>query len=134
MKDKHPERVVNCKTRYCYNDPAPGKSYCYKCRNRKYRSSRPIPAAYQVLKDNAKRRGINFDLSKESFEAFCLQTRYHELKGKTKESLTIDRKKNRFGYTIGNIQVLTLSENCSKGKKDMFKGGWSIVGGGRKEF
>lgn len=71
-------------------------------------------AAYQALKDNAKRRGKDFNLSFDEFKLFCRRTHYLTKKGKTKESYSIDRIKNHLGYTPGNIQVLTLSRNTIK--------------------
>lgn len=38
-------------------------------------------------------------------------------KGKTKESYSIDRKKNHLGYTEDNIRVLPLGENSKKSNK-----------------
>ena len=38
-------------------------------------------------------------------------------KGKTKESFSIDRINNDEGYHIGNIRILTLSNNSRKGNK-----------------
>lgn len=42
-------------------------------------------------------------------------TNYIELKGKTKKSASINRIDPRKGYEIGNIQVLSLQANSSKG-------------------
>jgi hypothetical protein len=48
------------------------------------------------------------------FKEFCRKTDYIELKGKSANSLSIDRKKSWLGYDFDNIQVLTLSENSRK--------------------
>ena len=93
------------------------RTVCYACRNRQYRLNNPMRAAYQNLKDNAKRRGHDFDLTFEQFTQFAIKTDYIIKKGKQVDSYSIDRKENDKGYTIGNIQILTLSENSRKATK-----------------
>jgi hypothetical protein len=56
-------------------------------------------------------------LTFEQFKVFAIQTDYLRGKGKTVNSYSIDRIKNEEGYSIGNIQVLTLSENSKKHTK-----------------
>lgn len=71
---------------------------------------------YNILHQNAKRRGKEFKLTLEEFKTFCDETNYIELKGETKKSDSIDRIDPRKGYEIGNIQVLSLQANSSKGR------------------
>jgi hypothetical protein len=80
----------------------------------KFRTENPIKNAFNNLRQNAKRRGKQFDLTFEQFEAFCVKTEYMLGKGKTKDSFHIDRKEEHLGYTIGNIQVLTNTQNVKK--------------------
>lgn len=87
---------------------------CHKCKKRRYREKYPLKAAYHNLKSNAKRRNKQFDITIEQFEQFCINTKYLFGKGRTKNSLHIDRKEENVGYTIENIQVLTNLKNVKK--------------------
>lgn len=100
-----------CKTKYCRN---PTSSYCSTCRSRKSKKRDLFRYAYQTLKDNAKRRNIEFTISFEYFKKFCIKTNYIGKKGITAESYTVDRKKNHLGYIPGNLQILTLRDNVLK--------------------
>lgn len=104
-----------CKTEGCTNEPPLHSCYCWRCQKKKWYTKYPLKYVFGYLKQNAKRRGIEFRLSLEEFGDFCRETGYLELRGQTKESLSIDRKDPREGYHKKNIQVLTLSENSSKG-------------------
>lgn len=73
--------------------------------------------AFITLRNNCKRRGIEFELSFEQFETFAQATRYIAGKGRSKDSYTIDRIDNTKGYVIGNIRVISKSENSKKGTK-----------------
>lgn len=75
--------------------------------------------AFSVLRNNAKRRNVEFTLTFEQFEKFCIKYDYLAGKGKTKESYSIDRIDNSRGYVEDNIAILTLSENSRKGTKTL---------------
>jgi hypothetical protein len=74
-------------------------------------------AAYNALRDNAKRRHKEFTLTFSEFKEFCVKTNYMAGKGRQKLSYTIDRAKNWLGYTKDNIQCMTKSDNSSKGTR-----------------
>lgn len=74
----------------------------------------PEKRAFYNLKYNAKRRGIYFDITMSEWLDFCKRTNYHKYKGRKPDSLTIDRIFTSKGYTISNIQVLTLADNVKK--------------------
>ena len=71
-----------------------------------------------MLRSNAHRRGKDFTITKEDFKEFCEETNYLELKGRTKNSASIDRIDPSKGYIKGNLQVLTLGQNSAKRWKD----------------
>jgi hypothetical protein len=110
MKDKKPAK---CKTRRCSNKASAG-GLCSGCLSARYRKKYPIKAAYYILKENAKRRGKVFELSFEEFEQFAIKTDYIKKKGITAQSFHIDRKEETGGYTAGNLQLLTNSQNVKK--------------------
>jgi hypothetical protein len=93
------------------------KGLCSTHYSAKWRKENPIRSAYSNLRNNAKRRGKEFDLTLEEFEKFCIKTEYLIGKGRTKEGYTIDREKEEIGYTKDNIRVLTNSQNISKENK-----------------
>jgi hypothetical protein len=71
-------------------------------------------ATYQILKDNAKRRGKAFSLTFDEFCKFVKQTDYIRGKGITAKSLTIDRIDETGGYHINNIRAIPNSVNIRK--------------------
>jgi hypothetical protein len=83
------------------------------------RSKDPLRYSYLNLKHNAKRRGKAFELSFEDFKAFCRETNYLAGKGKTITSYSIDRIDNDKGYVLGNIRILSVSDNAKKGTKKL---------------
>lgn len=103
-----------CKTKYCRNDAAKHRTICEKCKSRLLKERHPITYHFNALRNNAKRRGKEFNLTIEEFKEFCKKTGYMELKGKNGSDLSIDRRENRKGYVMNNIQAITLSENTVK--------------------
>lgn len=81
---------IKCATKYC-NRKVYAIGLCHRCYNREWRKKNIIKASYQSLKDNVKRRKKIFDITYEQFKEFCCATRYIAGKGKTRDSLTIDR-------------------------------------------
>lgn len=104
-----------CSTPYCKNDRAPNRKICHKCKSQREKVLNPIFYYYNNLRNNAKRRGKEFTLTRDEFEQFCKETNYIELKGKSTKSMTIDRKNADKGYSYDNIQILTQKLNGLKG-------------------
>jgi len=98
----------------CTNQRAPRSRRCHRCNKRRYKERHPKRYAYNVLKQNARRRGKEFHLTFEEFCIFCKETKYFYKKGIYKNSYHIDRKDETKGYTLDNIQVLTNSDNVRK--------------------
>lgn len=105
--------ITKCKTRYC-NNVAKSGGLCTKCITARYRKENPVKAAYYIMKENAKRRGKQFDLTLEQFEQFVIKTGYMKKKGIFSESYHIDRIDETKGYSIDNLQVLTNAQNVRK--------------------
>ena len=87
---------------------------CYTCRYAKLKQKNPISLAYQQLKQNAKHRGKDFQLTLEEFKEFCIQSNYLNKRGIKHDSYHIDRKDETKGYIIDNIQLLTNVDNVRK--------------------
>ena len=100
----------------CSNDPIHKKGgLCHKHYSRKIRETDPVLARYGQFKGNAKKRRKDFSITLEEFRSFCDRTGYIITKGRRGKAATIDRRCNSQGYHIWNIQILTLSQNSSKG-------------------
>lgn len=111
---KKPRILNRCATAHCAKDKVPGKNYCHACSKRRWRMKNAMKAAWGALRDNATRRQIFFDLTFDQFAAFCYGTEYMARRGKTKYSYSVDRMDETKGYTVGNLQILTLSQNSQK--------------------
>jgi hypothetical protein len=83
-------------------------------KTRRWRESNPIRAAFLNLKNNAKRRGKEFLLSFEEFCEFASKNKIVYGKKRNKDTWSIDRIDSSKGYSIDNIQLLTLAENSKK--------------------
>lgn len=103
-----------CVSSGCGRKKASHDKLCDMHRMRMYKLRNPLAYTFNALRCNAKRRGIDFDLTFEEFRQFAKDNGYMELKGTGANDLSIDRPKNHVGYEIGNMQVLTLSENSKK--------------------
>lgn len=91
-----------------------GNSLCFKHKRIKQKIENPLRYWFDVLRQNARSRGIEFLLTIEEFDKFCKKTGYLELKGKGADNLSIDRKDFRKGYVYDNLQLLTLAQNSRK--------------------
>ena len=93
-------------------------------RTRRFKQRRPVTYAYQTLKDNSKRRGIEFTLTLQEFNDFCYESEYLQGKGRSKSGYSIDRMDNNKGYTRDNIKVMLFADNCRKGAKKQLYYDW----------
>lgn len=110
--------MKKCLTKYCRNESAPGRRFCYKCKSRREKINNPEFYYFNHLRGNAKRRGKEFNLTLNEFKQFCNETGYLEKKGKDKNSMTIDRIDSKKGYSINNIRILSHYENSIRADKD----------------
>lgn len=101
---------VDCGNRTKPNDG----TRCSTCRSRRRAKNNPVSYFFNLLKVNAKRRGVDFDLTLEQFRDFCVEVDFIKRKGKKITSLTVDRIRADRGYHIDNIQALPLSFNSKK--------------------
>lgn len=108
-----------CVAAFCKNKARAGHRFCHKCAHRYQKETNPLVYWYKSLKQNARRRGKEFSLTKEDFRFFCTSTGYLELKGKEGNKFSIDRIDPEKGYSLDNIQMITLSQNTSKHWIDM---------------
>jgi hypothetical protein len=109
---------VKCATRFCRNKTY-GRKYCSTCRSKKSRTEHPELYCFVNLRNNAKRRGIEFKITFDQFKQFAYETKYLAGKGRQRDSLTIDRIDNSIGYVPGNLQAMTKSDNSRKGNRSL---------------
>ncbi len=108
--------MARCAVSHCRNQARKGRSICHKCKSRKYKRENPFGYYYNSLRNNARARGIEFNLTRAEFEAFWKR---HPKKwaAKKRDEVSrweIDRKDNRRGYEAGNLQLLTKRKNVKK--------------------
>lgn len=108
------KRAGRCNTPQCRRPARKNRKFCNTCRDRKWREANPIAHLWKNLKSHAKARKKDFTITRERFAEFCEKTGYHIDHGREKDGMTIDRRDERFGYHIWNIQVLTNSQNAAK--------------------
>ncbi|MDX1628418.1 MAG: hypothetical protein R3345_06945 [Fulvivirga sp.] len=102
-----------CIVEGCRKKKAKYGQRCHKHAKQYYRKHHPLKAAYQALRDNAKRRGKEFQLTLDEFKRFAKKAEY-EKRGKTRESYHIDRIDESKGYTLDNIQLIPNYINVKK--------------------
>jgi hypothetical protein len=110
------EKGARCCAYGCGNAPVARKGgLCHKHYTRKRREVDPVGVRYGQFIGNAKQRGKDCDVTLEQFRQFCHDNDYIVKKGMRGKNATIDRIVNEIGYTIPNMQILSLSANASKG-------------------
>lgn len=107
-----------CVAYRCGNKHTPKNRFCSKHNHRYQKYKNPYKYTFHQKRSRAKERGIEWNLTLDEFIEFCNETGYMDTKGKTKTSASIDRIDPNKGYEIGNIQILSLSDNTKKMHED----------------
>jgi len=99
----------------CNNEPVYKKGgLCHKHYKRKRRALDPVGVRYNMFKTNALKRNKDFEISLEEFRNFCKETGYIINKGYRGFAATIDRIDNSKGYSMDNIQIMSMMANINK--------------------
>lgn len=109
--------VLGCRNPH---NPHDGRGVCSKHKMQEWRKRYPIKAAFTRLRQHAATRGKAFQLTLVEFTAFCNETGYHFKSGTHGTDYHIDRIDHTQGYRIGNIRLLTCSENSRKGCSERY--------------
>lgn len=88
---------------------------CWRHLKEQWRRRNPIRSAWQTIKDRAKRKKREFTLTFEEFSEWAAKHKYIDGKGRERHCLHCDRIDPSKGYSIDNIQILTCTENTTKG-------------------
>lgn len=78
------------------------------------RQKDPVYDRFVNFKGNALRRKKEFTITLEQFREFCEKTGYIVKKGMRGARCSVDRINNSLGYSIDNIQLLTIQKNIEK--------------------
>jgi hypothetical protein len=103
-----------CVALHCRKSAGKNTKWCYKHNRQHQKINNPSRYFFDHLRQNAKRRGIDFKWSIEEFREFCKETGYLEKKGREKTAYSIDRIDPTKPYQKDNVQVLTVGMNSRK--------------------
>jgi hypothetical protein len=103
-----------CITGFCRKKAVEQRNYCHSCRKRKFAELHPLKYSYMNLRQRARARGKEFTITYHYYEDLAIKSGYDKNKGRSSESLTLDRIKNNLGYIPGNIRVVTNRVNVQK--------------------
>ena len=105
--------VRKCRTKFCSGIAMKSghSPFCSKCRSRRWKETNPVKYSFSKLRNRAKERGHDFALTFEEYTEFVHATDYWKNRGKTAQSLSINRIRPEEGYHAGNIEAITLSMN-----------------------
>ena len=112
LRDK--PRGSRCIVEGCGRTKPKRGNICNRCMMSRWRANNPERAAFNHLKESAKRRRIAFRLTLEEFSAWGHKNGYFDGRGRTAHCLHVDRIRQDGAYEIGNIQTLTCRENSVK--------------------
>lgn len=116
MSRKPPDK---CITKFCRRAGTRKRGgLCSRCSMRRWRAANPIAATLSMLRRRAKDKKIPFDLTLPWLTEFLTTNGYDS------SVHHIDRIKTWLGYTMGNLQVLTMSENIAKGNRERYGKLW----------
>lgn len=111
-----------CMVKCCRKPHAPQKmGLCYQHYMARWRMRSPKRSAFATLRDHAKARGLEFSISFDYYTGLCDAHRYFDAAAVPKgETLTIERMDITKGYVMGNLTVISHSENVIRGNRDRF--------------
>lgn len=113
---KHKDKSC-CPAYACGKKKSKKDRFCPRHSRMYQKYNNPVNYTYNVLRNNALRRSKVFTLTLEEFKEFCDSTGYMDKKGRRAFDSSIDRIDSSRGYEKGNLQILTISQNSSKGAR-----------------
>ena len=105
---------IKCANNGCFRVRAEGRTICNTCKSRAYSKKNPIVMIWHWIKKSAKKRNLEFSITKQELTEFLAGTNYVAGRGRLRDQLTLDRKEGLIGYHIWNLQVLLKHQNCEK--------------------
>ena len=105
---------LKCTNEGCFRVHAKGRTICNTCKSREYTKKNPIVMIWHWIKKSAKKRNLEFSITKEELKEFLAGTNYVAERGRLRDQLSLDRKEGLIGYHIWNLQVIPKGENSKK--------------------
>ncbi len=135
FRDRKSPKRYYCNARGCTHatdlsgrkPPYTPRRYCARCRKRLSRANNGLRSTFNDLKHSATRRKIPFDIHYGAFLLFAIENDLYTKTEVSKTSFSIDRRDDSLGYTIDNIQVLSMGANSSKEHKRRFTSKWQDI-------
>lgn len=109
-----------CCVKGCRNASGVGKAgLCHKHYQHRWRMRSRKSSAFATLRDNAKNRGIEFNLTYDYFLGLTDCAGYWDLHAESRgEWASIDRVDGTKGYVMGNLRIITHAHNAAKSNRE----------------
>lgn len=109
-----------CMVSGCRNECHPKKmSLCHKHFQHRWRTLSRKPSAFATLRDHAKARGLEFNLSYDYFLGMTDCAGFWDMQAESRgEWATLDRVDGTKGYVMGNVRVITHAHNAAKSNRE----------------
>ena len=107
--------LVKCSIKFCrhlVNRKKEKNHKCSKCRSREWRTKNPMKAWLAHIRDRARRKKVPFNLNVVYLTAFVTSQNYNP------HLHHLDRIIPPKGYVMGNLQILNIDINISKGNRE----------------
>lgn len=111
-----------CCVKGCRKEEVTGKTgLCHAHHQYRWRMKSKKPSSYHTLKSHALARGLKFTISYDYFLGICDAVAFFDPECESRgEYPSIDRVDPTRGYEPGNIRVISISSNVTKGNKERF--------------
>lgn len=115
ISDIKKAKGVHCCAHGCKKQPVPRKGgLCHSHYRKKRKEIDPVYDRYNSFKSKAIQRGKPFEVTLEEFRKFCQETGYIVTKYCRGKNASIDRQDNSKGYSIDNMELMSLRDNIKK--------------------
>ena len=118
IENKAVRRHGICFAKNCRKQPYESQKYCQMHKARLWKLRNPARYSFGKLRFSAKRRGKDFTLTFAEWLVFWEENNLAEYRGRQGCCLQVDRIDPHRGYSLGNIQAITCSENTAKGNRE----------------
>lgn len=111
-----------CMVKGCRNCVGVKKAgLCDKHHQHRFRMKSPKRSAFATLRDHARARGLDFNLTYDYFLGLTDCAGYWDLRAESRgEWATLDRVDGTKGYLMGNLRVITHSMNSVKSNRERY--------------
>lgn len=115
---KKSRKKGRCLVKRCGKAPKVGGLLCHCHYQVRWRSQNPEASAFSTLRDHAKGRNLEFNLSYDYWKGLTHAFAFYD--SPEGEVVSIDRIDPCRGYVEGNVRVVSLSLNVVKGNRERY--------------